>query len=65
MTLLKQLMIKDKMQGVFMCEENGVAESQVAERQRKRLCEGWSVQKRRIAWVKDQDILTVTDGNVI
>ncbi len=50
-------MIKDKMQGVFMCEENGVAE-----RQRKRLCERWSVQ---IAWVKDQDILTVTDGNVI
>jgi hypothetical protein len=43
-----------------MCEDNGVAE-----RQRKILCERWSVQKRRIAWVKDQDILTVTDGNVI
>ncbi len=48
-----------------MCEENGVGESQVAERQRKRMCERWSVQERRIAWVKDQDILTATDGNLI
>ncbi len=45
-------MTKDKMQGVFMCEENGVGESQIAERQRKRMCERWSVQKRRITWVK-------------
>ncbi len=86
-----------------MCEENGVGESQVAERQRKRMCERWSVQEGRIsvgersghshsngrkrnmiirmlavkrwrdgvcrreglACVKDQDILTVMDGNVI
>ncbi len=48
-TLLKQLMIQDKMRGFFMCEENGVGESQVAERQRKRMCERWSVQEGRIS----------------
>jgi hypothetical protein len=48
-----------------MCEENGVGENQIVVRQRKRMCERWSVQLRRIAWVKDQDILTVTDGNII
>jgi hypothetical protein len=48
-----------------MSEENGVGESQVAERQRKRMCKRWSVQERRVAWVKDKDILTVTDRNVI
>ncbi len=48
-----------------MCEENGVGESQVTERQRKRMYERWSVQEKRIAWVKDQDILTITDRNVI
>jgi hypothetical protein len=48
-----------------MCKENGVGESQVAERQRKRMCERWSVQEKRIAWVKDQDILRITDRNVI
>ncbi len=39
MTLLKQLMIKDKMRGFFMCEENGVGESKKAERQKERVCE--------------------------
>jgi hypothetical protein len=48
-----------------MCEENGVGQSQVAERQRKRMWERWTVQERRIAWIKVQDILTITDGNVI
>jgi hypothetical protein len=42
-----------------------VGESQIAERQRKRKCERLRLQERRIAWVKDQDILTVTDGNAI
>ncbi len=42
-----------------------MGESQIAERLRKRMCERWSVQKQRIAWVKDQDILTITDRNVI
>jgi hypothetical protein len=65
MTLLKQLMIQDKMRGVSLCEENRVGESQVAERQRKRMCKRWSVQERRIEWVKDKDILTVSDRNVI
>jgi len=46
-----------------MCEENGVGESQIVERQRERMCERWSVQERRIAWVKDKGILTVTEGN--
>ena len=32
-----------------MCEENGVGQSQVAERQRKRMCERWSVQEGRIS----------------
>ncbi len=53
------------MQGFFMCEENGMGESQIVERQRERMYERWSVQERRIAWVKDQGILTVTEGNVI
>jgi hypothetical protein len=58
-------MIKDKMRGVFMCEENGVGESQIVERQRERMCERWSVRERRIALVKDQGILTVMEENVI
>ena len=33
-TLLKQFIIKDKMQRVFMCEENRGGENQIAERQR-------------------------------
>ncbi len=48
-----------------MYKESGVGESQVAERQRKRMCERWSVQEKRIEWVKDQDILTIMDGHVI
>ncbi len=40
-----------------MCEENRVGESQVAERQKKRMCERWSVQKRRIAWGKHNMII--------
>jgi hypothetical protein len=48
-----------------MCEENRVGESQIVERQKEIMCERWSVQERRIVWVKDQDILTVMDGNVI
>jgi hypothetical protein len=58
-------MIKDKMRGGFMCEENRVGESQIVERQKERMCKRWSVQERRIAWVKDQDILTVMDRNII
>ncbi len=48
-----------------MCEENGVGESQIVERQRERMCERWSVRERRIALVKDQGILTVMEENVI
>ncbi len=58
-------MIQDKMRGFFMYKESGVGESQVAERQRKRMCERWSVQEKRRVWGKDQDILTITDRNVI
>ncbi len=32
-----------------MCEENGVGECQVMERQRKRMCKRWSVQEGRIS----------------
>jgi hypothetical protein len=32
------LMIRDRMRGVFMCEENGVGEGRKAERQREKVC---------------------------
>jgi hypothetical protein len=52
MTLFKSMVTQDKMLCTFMCEGYGEEESQLPERQGKRVCERESLRERRIAWVQ-------------
>ncbi len=51
--------------GFYVRGKRSGREQEHRETQRERVCESLRVQERRITWVKDQDILTITDGNVI
>jgi hypothetical protein len=62
MTLLKSMMIQDKMLSIFMCEGKGGGDSYLAERQRKRKCERESLTERG---AKIRTFSQTTNGNII